>query len=138
MADATAADRAGGGVRGHFDVDELLNGGSNGFYVVLVVVSLGRLALGECRTLNEVHDDIATLPAGEAKVNLGDADDTRRIGVHDPCHMSLRTAFTPDDGVLGVFDPEPRLACDSDADTIPVETSFSARINDVVVGREIW
>ena len=40
VADATATDGAGSGARRHFDVDELLNGGSNGFDVVLVVVSL--------------------------------------------------------------------------------------------------
>jgi hypothetical protein len=72
------------------DVGELLHGGSNGFDVVLVVVSRGRLALGKCRTLNEVHDDIRVTPAREAKVNLGNADDARGVGVHDPCHMSLR------------------------------------------------
>ena len=33
MADETAADGAGGGARGHFDVRELLKAGSNGFYV---------------------------------------------------------------------------------------------------------
>jgi hypothetical protein len=137
VADATATDGAGGGARGHFDVDELLNGGSNGFDVVLVIVSLGRLALGECRTLNEVHDDIPTTPAREAKVNLGDANDARRVGVHDPCYVSLRTAFTSDDGVVAIFDPESRLACDPDADAVPVETSFNARIDDAVVGREV-
>jgi hypothetical protein len=55
----------------------------------------------------------------------------------DPCHVSLRMAFTSDDGALAVFDPESRLACDPDADAVQVETSFSARIDDVVVGREV-
>jgi hypothetical protein len=35
VGDETAADGAGGGARGSFDVDELLNGGSNGFDVLL-------------------------------------------------------------------------------------------------------
>jgi hypothetical protein len=56
-------------------------------------------------------------------VNLGDADDARGVGVHDPCHESLRTTFTSDDGVLAVFDPESTLARDADADAIPVGTS---------------
>ena len=47
VANATTTDRAGSGARRHFDVDELLNGGINGFDVVLVVVSLGRLAFGD-------------------------------------------------------------------------------------------
>ena len=112
-ANATAANGAGGGTRRHFNVGELLNSGSNDFDVVLVVVSLGRLAFGECRTLNEVHNDIIpTPPAREAKVNLGNADDARRVGVHDPCHMSLCTAFTSHVGIIAVFEPESRLACD--------------------------
>ena len=86
MADATTADGAGSGARRHFDVDELLNGGSNGFDVVPVVVPLGRLAFGDCYTLDKVHDDVPTLLAREAKVDFGDADDARRVGVHDPCH----------------------------------------------------
>ena len=124
MADATTADGAGSGARRHFDVGELLNGGSNGFDVVLVVVPLGRLAFGDCHTLDKVHDDVPTPLAREAKVDFGDADDARRVGVHDPCHESLRTAFTSD-GVLAVFDPE-SLACDPDADAVPVGTAFSA------------
>jgi len=124
-ADETAADGAGGGAHGHFDVGDLLNGGSNGVDV-LRVVSLERLAFGECRALNEVHDDIPTPPAREAKVNRGDADDVRRVDVYDPCHISLRTAFT--------FDPVSRLACDPDADAIPVGT---AQIDDLVAGRKV-
>ena len=134
MADETAADGAGGGASGHFDVGELLNGGSNGFDVLLGVVSLERLAFGERRALNEVHDDIPTPPAREAKVNRGDANDARRVGVHDPCHMSLRTAFTLDVGAPAVFDPVPTLACDPDADAVPVGT---AQIDDLVAGREV-
>jgi len=134
MADETAADGAGGGARGHFDVGELLNGGSNDFDVLLEVVSLGRLAFGECRTLNEVHDDIPTPPAREAKVNRGDADDARRVGVHDSCHVSLRTAFTLDDEAPAIFDPVPTLTCDPDAGAVPVVT---AQTDDLVAGREV-
>ena len=137
MADETAADGAGGGARGHFNVDELPNGGSNGFDVFPVVSSVGRLALGECRTLDKVHDDVAMAPAREAKVNLGDANDARRVGVHDPCHVSLGTAFSPDDEVFAVLDPELGLVCDVDADAVPVATSCSAQPDDVVVGREV-
>ena len=141
MADETAADGAGGGVRGHFDFSELPKCGSSGVNVVLVVVSLERLALGECHTLDEVHDDILTVPARETKVNFGDAKDTRRVGVHDPCHVGLRAALTLDGGPgepPDVFDPESRLSCGPDADAIPVETSFIARIDDEVVSREVY
>ena len=70
-------------------------------------------------------------------MNLGDTDGTRRVGLHGPFHVSLRAAFTSDDRVLAVFDPESRLACDPDADAVPVETSFNGRIDDAVVGREV-
>ena len=136
VANATTADRAGSGARRHFDVDELLNGGSNGFDVILVVFSLGRLAFGDCHTSDKVHNDVPTLLTREAEVDFGDADDAHRVGVHDPCHEGLRTAFTSDDGVLAVFEPE-LLVCDPDADTVPVGTTFSARINDFVVSREV-
>ena len=86
--------------------------------------------------MDKVHDDVPTLLAREAKVDFGDADDAHRVGVHDPCHEGLRTAFTSDDGVLAVFDPE-LLVCDPDADAVPVGTTFSARINDFVVSREV-
>jgi len=72
---------------------------------------------------DKVHDNVSTPPAREAKVNLGDADDARGIGVHDPCHEGLRTAFTSDDGVLAVFNPESTLACDPDANAVPVGSS---------------
>lgn len=137
VADETAADGAMGRTSGHLDVGELLNGGSNGLHVVLVVVSLGRLALDERRTLNEVHDDIPMLSALEAKVNVGDAEDARMLGLHDLCNLSLSSNFSPDEGVLAVFDPESRLACDPHADPVPVDTSFSARIYDVVVCWEV-
>ena len=101
--------------------------------VVLVVVSLGCLALGEHRTLNEVHDDIPTLPVREAKVNIGGADNVRRAGVH----VSLRGAFASDDESLIIFDLESRLTCNPDVDAVPVETNFSVRIGDVVAGREV-
>jgi hypothetical protein len=58
MADVTATDGTGGGVRRHFDGGKLLNGGGNGFDVVPVVaVSPGRLAFGESPTPNEVYDN---------------------------------------------------------------------------------
>ena len=110
MADITAADGAWGGAHGHFDVDELPNGGSNDSDVFLIVVSLGRLAFGECCTLNEIHNDVPAISARKAKVNVRDANDARRVGVHDPRYVSLRAAFTSDDGVPGVLDPKSRLA----------------------------
>jgi hypothetical protein len=93
--------------------------------------------LGKCGTLNEVHDDIPTIPTREAKVNFGNAGDTRRVGVHDPCYISLRTAFTLEVGVLAIFDPKSRLACYLDVDAVPVKTSSIARFNDVVAGRDV-
>jgi len=137
VADITTADGTGGCVRRYFNVGELLNCGSNSFDVVLIVISLGRLALGKCGTLDEVHDDIPTLPAREAEVDFGNADDTRRAGVHDTCYVSLRTAFTSDDGVPAVFDPKSRLASYPDGDAVPVKTSSSAQANDFVAGREV-
>ena len=69
---------------------------------------------------SEIHDNVITLPAREAKVNIRDADDVRGVGVHNPCHESLRTAFTSDDGVLAVLDPESTRACEPDADAVPI------------------
>jgi hypothetical protein len=91
--------------------------------------------------LNEIQDDIPTISARKAKVNLRDADDARSlratVGVHDPRYISLRTAFGSDDGGLAVFDPKSRFACYLDADAVPVRASFGARVDGFVVGREV-
>jgi hypothetical protein len=86
--------------------------------------------------MTRIRRGICRLVIEETSKRL-DAEDARRVGIHDPYHVSLRTAFSSDDGGLAVFDPESRLACDQDADAVPVETSFSARIDDSVVGREV-
>ena len=122
MADGTTADGAGGmSVRRHFDVGELLNDGSNGFDVARFVASSVQLALSNCRTFNEVHDNIPLLLAREAKINVGDAEDARRVGVHNASNVSLRSALASDARVVTIFDPESRLACDVNAYAVPVE-----------------
>ena len=65
------------------------------------------------------------------------ADETRRVGIHDPCSTSLCSAFTSGDGVFVVFDPKSRYVCYPGADVVLVETSSSAQANGFVVGREI-
>lgn len=125
MANATAANGAGGSRGGHLNADELLYGGSDSYFVVHKIASLERLALGDCCALDEVHGDIATGTAREAKVNIGDVEDARRVVVHDVCDISLCAAFASDEGTIAIFDPESRIACDLHADTIPKEICFS-------------
>jgi hypothetical protein len=59
--------------------------------------------------------------------------DACRVGIHDTCHGSLYMAFTSDVRAYAVFDPKSRL----DTDAVPVETSFNARFDNVVVGQEV-
>jgi hypothetical protein len=66
------------------------------------VVPLGQLALSECRTLNEIHN-VPTISARKPQGRRG----ARTASVHDPGYVSLRTAFTSDDGGLLIIRLEP-------------------------------
>jgi len=96
-----------------------------------------QLALCKCLTFNDLHYNVPPPLAREDKVDFGDADDAHRVGVHDPSHVSPCEALTSGDREA-VFYPESRFACDLDADAVPVETSASARFDDVIEGREVF
>ena len=111
VANETTTDRVRGSSRGHFDVDKLLNDGNNGFDVLLIVVSLGRLALGNSNTLDEVHGDIPIFPRPSSRMRgaLPYFAQSRRPGCR---RRSIPTRFSAQMGdhvVAGPLNARPGL-----------------------------
>ena len=90
-----------------------------------------RLAARDCTAFDVLHDDVATPLAQEDEVDLGDAHNARRVGIHDLGHLVLCEGLTQGETDT-VFYPESRDACDLEADAILVVTKYNG-----VAGREV-
>jgi len=84
MANESATDIAGGSVRRYADADELLGGGgSDCRQVALSVFSCAQPAALNCIACDVLHNDVSTPVAQEDEVNLRDAYNARRVGIHN-------------------------------------------------------